>query len=68
MVCLGKFAGRAVFCTGRTFDAISAVGQLDNWICFAIASEVYPKDKADAFIRRALMRGILEFRAQGTIR
>ena len=66
MECIGKHFGRTVFYLDTASETTSTWAQLDNWICFAIASEGYSKVESEAFIRRALLGGMLEFRAQGS--
>ncbi len=61
----GNFQERTVYYLCLDSEANSVVEQMDNWICFAIASGQYPKDKAVNFIRHTLLGGMLEFKAQG---
>lgn len=62
---IGKHFGRTVFYVDLASEPVTFVDQLENWICFGIASEVYPSELAEAFIRCALLSGMLEFKAQG---
>lgn len=62
---IGKYYERNVYYFDLVLEAVNTVDQFDNWICFAIASKPYPKEKAEAFIRNALLNGVLEFKAQG---